>query len=221
MSHSRHSNRRRQDWEVRGGGVFSSSWKTQTLNISRCHCNFPSFCHCVLYRKREIHETLVVFLFWFPSADKRPVGQHRHGSTCMISAFHTTPPHPMQQHRQSQWTGSGQQQISLLALSKGLIAASLYLHTNKREDVDSYYCLPPLRVVIYQFSPLWECQIRKATTVCACQSLRASILPLRQKKPRLCCVCCFTVISRFTACSSHCCLCLSPTRRDDCPRNLQ
>lgn len=51
---------------------------------------------------------------------------------------------------------------SLLALPKGSIqriAASLYLHTNKREDVDSYRCLPPplrpcMSLVICQFFPL-------------------------------------------------------------------
>lgn len=132
-------------------GDFSSSWTTETINISRSYSRSLSLCHCVLYGKREMDETLLVFLFWFPSADKRQCGWQGQGGT-VAWLVHSSPLHPTR--RNSTDTVSGRAQSnneisllhSLLALSKRLIqriAASPYLHTNKREDVDSYRCLPP------------------------------------------------------------------------------
>lgn len=149
--HSRHSKRRRQDWEVRGvgGGGFSSSGKTRTIKMSRSYSRFLSVCHCVFYRKREMVETSLFFVSGFQVQTKGGDWQGQ-GST-VAWLVHSSPLHPTRCN--STYTVSGRAQSnnkmsilhSLPALSKGLIqriAASLYLHTNKKEDVDSYRCLP-------------------------------------------------------------------------------
>lgn len=149
-------------WEKKAGlgswGGFGSSWKTKTINMPSSYSRFLSLPRCM--DSGEMAETLLVFLFCFPSADKRQCGWHGQGST-VAWLVHSSPLRPTRHnsthththtHSVSGWAQSNNNISllhSLLALSKGpiqRIAASPYLHTNKREDVDGYRCPPPLCV---------------------------------------------------------------------------
>ncbi len=125
---------------------FSSSWNTRTITISCSYSRSLSLCHRVLHRKREMVETsLDFFCFGFQVQTKGSVaGKGRAAQFAWL--VHSSPLHPTRRNSTDAVSGRAQSNNkisllhSLLALSKRLIqriAASPYLHTNKREDVDS------------------------------------------------------------------------------------
>lgn len=139
--HSRHSRNKKEDL-----GGLSLFWKNETNTFHYLR----SSCHSVPFRERQIAEAFVVFVSVSKCRQKGRAGQGK----SMITTFLTTPPHPVQCDGTgaARWQVLGDSKISLLcsllAVSTRLIqcvTASPYLHTNKREDVDSYRC-PPLRM---------------------------------------------------------------------------
>lgn len=137
LCHNFFVKREKKTW-LGSRGSFSSSCKTKTVNNS---CSYSRFS---IYMSPCIERETSVF-GGFSSVDKRQGDWQGQGST-VVSLVHSSPLHPTP--CSSAGTVSGRATSnnkisllhSLLALSKGLIqriAASLYLHTNKREDVDS------------------------------------------------------------------------------------
>lgn len=176
--HSRHSKRRRQDWEFGGRRIDCPP------RCDGCFFSFLSLCHRVLCRKREMNATLEAFFSCFSCRQKAGRLARAGQSNCVISAFLSIPPHPVLQHTFC-GRARGNNAISLLHYPPSSLKARfnatlhprIYIQIRERMWIVISACPhhhppPPcacMSVVICQIFPLlffkkpWECQIRKAT----------------------------------------------------------